>query len=122
MQIIVTHVNSVVGSKKSEEKKSINLEVIKSEEKLSIFEEPENPTKLINYHSIIDNLIKNVKKTYIIANDTDWKLLEENKNFLIHMKSENSKDVLFRAEAEIIAPKEKVILINIYYLFCYILI
>lgn len=111
MQIIVSHVNSIVGPKKSEEKKSINLEVIKSEEKLSIVEEPENPTKLINYHSIIDNLIKNVKKAYIIVNESDWKLLEENKNFLIHMKSESSKDLFFRAEAEIIAPKEKVIYI-----------
>ena len=115
MQIIVSHVNSVVVPKKSEEKnieekKSMtHLEVIKPEGKKSIImEEPENPIKLINYHSIIDNLIKGVKKTYIISND-EWKLLEENKNFLIHMRTENNKDLLFRAEAEIIAPKEKVL-------------
>jgi len=91
MKLIVSNENSIVSK----------------EENNVIVEEIDKTTKLINYHSVIDNLIKTVKKSYVIGNEKEWKSVEENKNFIIHMKYENNKCLWSRAEAEIQAPKEK---------------
>ena len=74
--------------------------------------ELEEPHKTLTYHQIIENVIKMVKKSYMMNHDKEWKMLEENLNFSIYMKCDNSNNKVWsRAESDIICNIEKV---NIY--------
>lgn len=66
-----------------------------------------SPLKLINYPKIIEDLASEMKKA---SNglEKEWKLVEDNKNFSILLKFDRNNHLWSKAEAEIMAPEEKV--------------
>lgn len=63
--------------------------------------------KLVNYPKIIEDLAAEMKKAFKNT-DKEWKLVEENKNFSIHLKFDRNNNLWSRAEAEITTSVEKV--------------